>query len=458
MPKRINLSGKIINHWKVNEYLGNQKYQCTCLMCNNEYSVDTYKLSSGLSKSCAKCASKLNGEKQRQKLEGTTVNDWNILEYLGDGLYLCQCKCGNTEKITSHNLLNNKTHRCKECNNKLMQETNREKLEGTRIGEVYIEEYMGNGIYKCRCSCNNTYEISAHSLKTNKYNMCPNCFKLNWKNSKFEISELIKEYNIEYNNEFDIFIPEKRVAIELNGTHENSSLFKGRNYHQDKTIACAKQGIQLIHIFEYEWNDNDTKRKLIDYIRKTVDNSKLKRVYARNTIIKQVDIKESKEFLNRYHIQGYTNANIRIGLYCNSELIALMTFGKPRFDSEHDYELIRLAFKSDISIIGGAEKLFKYFIAEYNPTSIVCYCDISKFTGKVYSRLEFKTCENNITKPSHVWVNTSKNDVLPRYKTMKQRLIEQGLGTENQTEDEIMNNLGYYKVYNCGNLKLIWNK
>ena len=34
---------------------------------------------------------------------------------------------------------------------------------------------------------------------------------------------------------------------------------------------------------------------------------------------------------------------------------------------------------------------------------------------------------------------------------MKSTLVEKGLGTENQTEDEIMHGLNFYKVYDCGN-------
>ena len=36
------------------------------------------------------------------------------------------------------------------------------------------------------------------------------------------------------------------------------------------------------------------------------------------------------------------------------------------------------------SIVGGADKLFNYFIQNYQPQSIVSYCDTSKFEGAVY--------------------------------------------------------------------------
>ena len=101
--------------------------------------------------------------------------------------------------------------------------------------------------------------------------------------------------------------------------------------------------------------------------------------------------------------------------------------------------------------------MFKRFIRDNSPKSIITYCDISKFTGNVYSRLGFKADKDCITEPNYVWVKPLGNIVLKRYQTMKHKLIEDGLGNENQTEDEIMENLGFLKIYDSGNLRLSWH-
>ena len=48
-------------------------------------------------------------------------------------------------------------------------------------------------------------------------------------------------------------------------------------------------------------------------------------------------------------------------------------------------------------------------------------------------------------------------DVLSKYQIQKHKLIELNLGTEDQTETEIMESNDYYKVYDCGNLVLEYN-
>ena len=99
----------------------------------------------------------------------------------------------------------------------------------------------------------------------------------------------------------------------------------------------------------------------------------------------------------------------------------------------------------------------KTFIKEYKPISILTYVDISKFTGNSYTRLGFKpTKEEPITEPNYVWVKEGTNNYLTRYQTQKHKLVREGLGTSEQTEDEIMRQLGYLRIYDSGNLKMEW--
>ena len=88
---------------------------------------------------------------------------------------------------------------------------------------------------------------------------------------------------------------------------------------------------------------------------------------------------------------------------------------------------------------------------------MITYSDISKFTGNVYGKIEFKPVQiGSITEPGYVWINEETNLVMQRYQTQKQKLLKLGLGTEEQTEKEIMINNGFLQVYNCGNIKMEW--
>jgi csr/mutH/archaeal HJR family nuclease len=63
--------------------------------------------------------------------------------------------------------------------------------------------------------------------------------------------------------ELDFYLPEKKLAIEFNGNYWHSTRFKDKNYHLKKTQLCQDLGINLIHIFEYEWLSSKEICKLI---------------------------------------------------------------------------------------------------------------------------------------------------------------------------------------------------
>ena len=98
--------------------------------------------------------------------------------------------------------------------------------------------------------------------------------------------------------------------------------------------------------------------------------------------------------------------------------------------------------------------MLKYFIKQYKPSQILTYADLTKFTGSVYEKIGFSKCkDNSLTVPNYVWVEANSNKVLKRYQTTKTRLVELGMGDESETEDSIMRNSGYLKLYDSGQLK-----
>ena len=169
---------------------------------------------------------------------------------------------------------------------------------------------------------------------------------------------------------------------------------------------------------------------------------------ARKCIIKSVEEEEARNFINSYHIQGYVKATISIGLYYNDNLISIMTFGKPRYNKNYEYELVR--YCASKNVIGGAERLFKYFLNNHQPSSIISYCDLSKFSGDTYLKLGFKL--KRISAPAKHWYNIKTKqhitDNLLRARGFDQLFNTNfGKGTSN---DELMLQAGFVTVYDCG--------
>ena len=272
--------------------------------------------------------------------------------------------------------------------------------------------------------------------------------------------------------ELDILLPEFNLAIECNPTATHNSSIqdpwggppKDKYYHQFKSQLCKEQGIQLIHIFGYEWKYKQDVLKSI-LANKLLSNKNV--YYARKlNVDDNVAFIESKQFLNQNHRQGSCVSSVRIGLRDTSgELVALMTFGKLRnsisksSSSESlDVELLRFCTKLNTSVIGGCSKLFKHYTKNYNYSNIVSYSDFSHTSGSIYLTLGFKL--DHLSEPGYMWVNVNTDQYLTRVSCQKQNILklfpDKNLDLT-KTEDEIMTSLDYVKVYDSGSFKWIYS-
>ena len=180
------------------------------------------------------------------------------------------------------------------------------------------------------------------------------------------------------------------------------------------------------------------------------------KVYARKCKLKNVSVKDKNLFLNENHIQGMSNSSVNLGLYYNDELVSLMTFGKPRINmggdkTEGSWELVRFVSKKNTVVVGGANKLFKWFIEHYKPHKVISYSDNRWAKGNVYSKLGF--AHDHDSAPNYFYVVSNKRE--NRFKYRKDRLVAEGYD-KNKTEHEIMLERKIYRIYDCGCKAWIW--
>lgn len=283
-----------------------------------------------------------------------------------------------------------------------------------------------------------------------------------------DTSEIIRNtFEVITPYELDIYIPKYNFAIELNPTYtHNSSLgIYGndpidKNYHKMKTDMCADRGIFLFHVYGYDWDGKKDiiKSMILNYLGK----SQFK-VFGRKCKIQEVNYREYVSFLNDNHRQGSATAKIRLGLYLDSELVSAMSFSKSRHTignlDNNTYELVRFCSKLNTNVLGGASKLFKHFIAKYNPERVVSFSDRSHTKGGLYSILGFK--EIRKSEPNYVWVNFKTNVAYHRINAQKSN-IKQFLKDDNinlsDTEFKIMEEHGYVSVFDSGTITWEWTR
>jgi hypothetical protein len=272
-----------------------------------------------------------------------------------------------------------------------------------------------------------------------------------------------KDRTILKGRELDIYIPSKEIAIEFNGNKYHTEWFGGktRYYHLEKTETCNKMGVRLIHIFEdeYFYKKEIVYRKL-SHILGLQQN--LPKIMGRKCSIQIINKDIAKEFLNKYHIQGYDPSTIHYGAYYNNELIAVMSFLRNNRNL-NDWELTRFASNYNLICQGIGGKLFKRFIKEINPNTVKSFADRRWTLDKnnnLYIQLGFKF--DSYTLPDYKYYNTNvdrykrwhkfgfrKNILLKKYPEKVNELM---------TETEMVKAIGYDKIWDCGLIKYVWTK
>jgi hypothetical protein len=259
------------------------------------------------------------------------------------------------------------------------------------------------------------------------------------------------ELNIENSTkEIDIYIPELNIGIEYCGLYWHSEIYKEKNYHYNKMKKCKTKGIQLITIFEDEWLSRQ--KQLKNFLLSKLNKNHTK-IYARKCKIKEVEKNLANKFLNENHIQGKARYKIAFGLYYNDELIGLITGDKHhRQNQEKIFVLNRLVFKSGITVIGGASKLIKkltQYAKDNNYIKIISWSDNRISEGNVYETTGWSKTEE--LSPDYSYYIGSNTKRKSKQSCQKKKLLK--LGATGNTEKEMANSLGYYRIWDCGKIR-----
>lgn len=317
------------------------------------------------------------------------------------------------------------------------------------------------GLYSFECTeCDTKF---ASTLNNGAIPICRVCNPTMWNSSNFEdeILDYIKSMQIDNlvtsdrtiikPKELDIVITDMNIAIECNGNYWHSELSgkKDKNYHLNKTTDCFNAGVRLIHIFEDEWQ---RKKDIVKHRLRNILGKNNTRIYGRDCTISEISTDVKQEFLNKTHIQGTDKSQIKLGIFHKTELVGVMTFSKRKIFGNIDWELVR--FSTIYNVIGGASKLFKYFVKNYNPTKVITYSDIRWNTGGVYLKMGFDKIGQS--SPGYFYL---KGGVRYNRMNFQKHKLKDKLEKfeENLTEWENMQINGYDRIWDCGHYKYEWS-
>lgn len=320
--------------------------------------------------------------------------------------------------------------------------------------ETYKNKYQK---LKFRCTKCNALQIKNLMMLRNT----PICFNCHPKESKgqLEVLDYVRSLGVEVVSndreiiapkELDIWVPEHRLGIEYNGLYWHSEEFLDKNYHNKKVQSARAAGVSFLMIYEDEWRDHsDIIRSMI---RHRLGLSTVRKVGARQCIIKQVNTEQRRRFLNANHLEGDVNATTAFGLFESDELIACMSLRRPFHRKYSDYvEVARSACAPDISIPGWIGKLSKVCLQHtktvFGKRGLISYVDSRIGSGKSYIAAGFKILVED-TGPRLFWTDYHKRFNRFTYKADK---------TNNLSQKDVCEVAGVVAIWGAANCLLVLN-
>lgn len=422
-----------------------------CLDCSHEWSVQPNTIRTG--KGCPACAWEAGKKKLSIAMRQTheqyvaVAARFEVLEEMTDATVpiLHRCRdCQHEWKVRPITVRAGSgcPRRCTTAQDHI------DEIDRLFGGKITLLKWDSNSTRRASYRCDKGHEFTIFPKDLIRMRGCRRCNCNGTSRDENAIYEMIAGlgFQVELNTrriispkELDIYVPSRQLAIEFNGSYWHAT--KDRDYHLQKTISCEESGVRLIHVWDHE-SDNAVMSSIIHASLGSFRDT----IHGRKCYVQQIDWQSASVFLNENHIQGAGAATpINLGLIYNNEIVGVMTFGKPRFERDHDFELIRYAIRTHTRVNGGASKLWKR-----RPVgSIVTYSDRRLFDGSLYARLGFKMVRQS--DPSYFHTN-QKGEVLSRFKTRRDRLPAL-LGDKfdpAKSEVENMARAGYLRLWDCG--------
>jgi hypothetical protein len=311
-----------------------------------------------------------------------------------------------------------------------------------RLGESLVivgGKYVNNdSVMNFRCV--DKGHLFKDTIKGFKYT-CPHC---QIPTTEQRWVDFLKDRNTDYilhhkvaGSEIDLYIPEYSLGLEICGLafHSENDRFRGNRLnprrHIEKRIKCESHNIRLFTIYE-----NENKSPIWESMIENAMGRSI-RVYARKCLIKMVDSKEAKQFLDINHMMGYSSAK-HLGLYHEGKLITIFGYKT----TSGVTEITRFASSLGHTVVGGFSKLLQKVIEDTKTKHVLSFVDLRYGNGSSLLKSGFvKTGETLGWK----WTDfrTTYNRLQCRANMDERRL----------SEKEYAEELGWYKIYDCGQAK-----
>lgn len=316
----------------------------------------------------------------------------------------------------------------------------------------------GSGIIaKWTCEMGHTWEGSVSSV-VSRGSRCKYCY-INGSIGQTELTEFIQNilpgHRIETNYrglctglyQVDIYIPEKKIALEYNGLYWHSDA-PGLNPYPvaNKMKECSERDVDLYVVWEDDWRDRQDVVK--SWLANLLDCSEADKLSARRLKCSEISYTESSRFLDKHHIQGGARGTYYVSLSDSEDTIsAVGVFTR----TGRNIRLDRYATSANVR--GGFSKMMSWVDRNIDYEVCTTFADKTYSRGKLYSSTGW--VEIGTISPDYRYVHngTRRHKFNYRIDRFKHDTTGKYKYKEGLTERELTRLNGLWRIYDAGKIK-----
>lgn len=425
--------------------------------CGNETEKIWSNLYQGDTSSCGDCNRKDKKYWLKQKFGKLTLLNKDFPESCTpcmDVHVWTKCECSFESLKWWPDLSQGRINACGFCNRK-----RKEELLSEKYGKlVLLDKNLPNIInspwvakkYWFKCDCGRETEIALRSVVSGNTQSCGLCYREDQSSRladsvyKF-VSNLVPQAlkgvrTLIPRHEIDIYIPDSKLAIEVNGCywHSSKALKEGqllRDYEKFKKLR--DMGIRVINIFEDEW----VKKLPIfeEYLKDVLGCSKKKRISISFQLITK---KEASAFLDKFH---YLSGNRHSGSYYVGAVSKDIIYGVWVFKkrSSKNVEITRACFHPNFKTWNPHKRMLDFIVPillKDGFDTVVSFSDNRLHTGNLYKNLGFTLAKELL--PDYYYVKSMNRKHKFNFR------VKAGIDEEVEAQKK-----GFYRIYDCGKTK-----